>query len=132
MINSIYSSEHLSALYELGRLYYQLGYYAPAEKIFNGLLTIDSDNETAANIGLGLIKLERGAYEEATSYFRFALEGGNYKLQAKLGMLATFVAKAEILRARSLLEEVDSEVANQDTLDPDLGKLLKAFFRCCA
>lgn len=132
MNNPSYSTEQLTAIYELGRLYYQLGYYAPAEKVFNGLLAIDSGKQTAANIGLGLVKLERGAYEEATSYFREALEKGGHKLQAKLGMLATFIAKREILRARTLLEEIDNEVANQGALDPELQTLIQAFFKCCA
>lgn len=125
-----YANEQLTALYELGRLYYQLGYYAPAEKIFHGLVAVDN-KQTAAKVGLGLIKLERGAFEEAASHFRQALDEGHYKLQAKLGMLTAFVAQDEILRARSLLEEIDNEVANQESLDPDLRKLIRALFKRC-
>ena len=56
-----YPEPILRAIYELGRLYYEMGYFAPAERVFAGLASIDKGS-TASDVGLGLVKLECGLY----------------------------------------------------------------------
>lgn len=130
MDNFDYSREQLVALYQLGRLYYRMGYYAPAERIFHGILAMNEE-ETAARIGLGLIKLERGAFKDSAEHFRKALENSHFKLQSKIGLATTFIAEGEEVRARSLLEEIDQQIDDLEKLDPGLRKLLDVLFRCC-
>ena len=96
-----YTSEELTSIYELGRLYFEMGYFAPAERIFSGLAAVD-DDRTPSRLGLGLVKLERGLYQEAAVHFRAALQSNTYTLQSKLGMCAAFVAVGEVSRARSI------------------------------
>lgn len=103
-----YSPKALSAIYELGRLYFEMGYFAPAERIFSGLVAVDSA-ATPAHIGLGLIKLECGLFSESISTFREALEKGTFSLQAKVGLAAAFICTGEVSRARSLLTQVGRE-----------------------
>ncbi len=35
-----YSQTELNSIYELGRLYYEMGYFAPAERLFTGLSAV--------------------------------------------------------------------------------------------
>ena len=59
-----YTKEMLSAAYELGRLYFESGYFVPAERIFSGLAAVDR-GLTPSRVGLGLIRLEKGQFQEA-------------------------------------------------------------------
>ena len=86
-----YSPEELTAIYELGRLYYEMGYFTPAERIFSGLSAVD-ENQTCAQLGLGLIKLERGAYQDAITQLRLALQQPLGEVQAKIALAAAFIA----------------------------------------
>ena len=97
-----------SSVYELGKLYYEMGYLAPAERIFGGLAHIDQGS-TPSRIGLGLVKLEGGLYEEAAYFFRASLENGNFILQARLGLCCCFLAINETSRAASLLQQIGKE-----------------------
>ncbi len=106
-----YSDEQLKAIYELGRMYYEMGYFAPAERIFAGLIGVDN-GRTPARLGLALVKLERGALQEAAQHFRAALQNTGIAMQTKLGLAAAFVAAGELNRARSILGEVSKEAAN--------------------
>ncbi|OVE79675.1 hypothetical protein BVY02_02520 [bacterium J17] len=105
-----YPPEVLGGIYELGRLYYELGYYGPAERIFLGLSVVDRFS-TPARLGLALVKLELGLFQESTVYFRAALQEGPQALHAKLGMCAAFIAMGEITRARSMLGQLAREFA---------------------
>lgn len=103
--NEYYSAEELSNIYELGRLYFETGFFAPAERIFNGLLAIDPA-ATPSRLGLGLVKLELGLFNEAATLFRQCLEGNEFEMRAKVGLACCFLASNESSRAESLLREV--------------------------
>lgn len=125
-----YSNEELIAIYELGRLYFEMGYFAPAERIFNGLAAID-EGRSPARLGLGLIRLERGLHQEAATQFRQVLELGTYELQAKLALCGAFVATGELPRAKSLLNELAKVLERNPGTDPELRKLYQAFVLRC-
>ncbi len=103
-----YSREMLSAIYELGRLYFETGYFVPAERVFAGLAAIDR-GLTPARIGLGLVKLEKAQFQEANPHLRAGLQGGVYVTEAKIGLALSFLALGDIQRAHSLLLELARE-----------------------
>lgn len=103
-----YSRTDLTAIYELGRLYYEMGYFAPAERIFAGLCAVDGA-QTPSRLGLGLVKIERGLIEESMVQLRQALQSGLCPLETKLGLCASFIAAGDIERARSLLTQIETE-----------------------
>lgn len=111
MAERTYSREELTSIYELGRLYFEMGYVAPAERIFSGLSGIDN-HLTPSRIGLGLLKIERGLFQEATNVFRSVVQAGTFTLSAKLGLAIAFIGQQELGRARSLLSELEKEVAD--------------------
>ena len=117
-MNSSYSEKDLVALYELGRLYYEMGYFAPAERVFAGLIVIDG-GITPARVGLGLVKLERGLFSDAMTHFRMALQSGCFKVSAYLGLCCSFVAGGELDRARSLLSQLEREKQLQEDFSPE-------------
>ena len=114
-----------ASIYELGKLYYEMGYLAPAERIFGGLSRIDSGG-TPSRIGLGLIKLEGGLFEEAAYYFRLSLEAGNYLVQAKLGLSLCFIATSDTPRAEILLGQIEKEHLSELSYNSGLSRLFKS------
>ena len=127
-----YSEDELMSFYELGRMYYEMGYFAPAERIFSGLAAVDQ-GATPARCGLGLVKLERGLHDQSQQHFRLALQESAFPLQAKLGLVASFLASGEIQRAKSLLVELASELEAAPGENADLRVLWEAFaLRCDA
>ncbi len=127
MGEAIFSKDELAAMYELGRLYYEMGYVAPAERMFAGLAGLDG-HTTASRIGLGLLKVERGSFQEATAHFRAALQSGTFVSSAKLGLVISFLGMQETARARSLLSEVMKESRD---LSPEMRQLAEALAERC-
>ena len=125
MDTSDYKPDQIIGLYELGRLYYEMGIFPSAEKIFAGLIAIQA---TAAPcyVGLGLIKLERGQYEEAEQCFREALKNKDFELEAKFGLTLVFLATNELGRAKVLLNQMDPIFRNSSNNDPILRNLREA------
>ena len=126
-----YAAEELAAIYELGRLYFEMGFYPAAEKIFAGLAVVDN-GLTPARIGLGLIRIDNGQCNEAATYFRSELPDGHYKIQAKLGMVVSFIELGELPRARSLLGQIDKDLQNAKSPSPELEKLFHVLLVRCA
>lgn len=127
-----YSEKELVALYELGRLYYEMGYFAPAERVFAGLVVIDG-GYTPARIGLGLIKLERGLFSDAMNHFRIALQNeSQFKLSAYLGLCSAFVAGGEFDRARSLLSQLERDKPMQESFIPEYRTIRDALHIRCS
>ena len=125
-----YGKEQLRAVYELGRMYFEMGFFVPAERIFAGLAAVDAGT-TAARLGLGLLKLERGLFQESTVYFRAALQANTFPLEAKLGLVAAFIGLGEHPRARSLLGEVARDIQAQPNIDAEVRTLAEAFAERC-
>ena len=130
-MENTYSNEELSSLYELGRLYFEMGYFAPAERVFNGLCAV-GEGRTPARLGLGLVKLERVLYQEATIQFRNALQLTSSSLQAKLGLCAAFIAIGEISRARTILAEIAKSAELNEQTDAEIRRLFEAFVIRCS
>jgi len=127
---TIYPPELLSSIYELGRMYFEMGYFAPAEKIFQGLVAVDKGS-TPSRVGLGLVKIERGRYQEATMNFRSSIQSGYYELQAKMGMVFSFIAQGELSRAMSMLTQIDGEHREEIMRDEGVRTLFEAaYIRC--
>ena len=103
-----YTDELLSAIYSLGILYLEMGYFTPAEKIFLGLNSIDS-TKTPASLGLGVIKLEQNLQQESANFFRMASDTDKYSVIGKIGMAFSFLASGEFARALSIIGEIKSE-----------------------
>ncbi|MFN8391700.1 MAG: hypothetical protein U0136_15535 [Bdellovibrionota bacterium] len=125
-----YSRDQLNAVYELGRMYFEMGYFVPAERIFAGLTVVDGA-VTPARVGLGLLKLERGLFQESTAFFRSAIQANTYALEAKLGLVAAFLGMGELPRARSLLSEVAKEMQGTPGISPEIRTLAEAFAERC-
>ena len=118
----VYTEEQLNAIYQLGVVYFESGFFTPAERLFNGLLRVDGGT-TPALVGIGLIKLERGLFDEASSFFRASLEQGSNIVQARLGLAFAFLASGESTRVRSLLTQIDKDHARELSLDMNLQTL---------
>lgn len=117
-----YSYDELVSIYELGRMYYEMGYLTAAERIFNGLLVVDH-GRTPACIGSGLVKLERGQHSEAMQAFRVGLKSGVFALQAKVCLALVFLGAGDFQRAATLLRELQPEFESKRIVDPDLRRL---------
>ena len=127
-----YSKEELSGIYELGKMYFEMGFFVPAERIFSGLIGIEG-SMIPARLGLGLIKLERGLYQEATLHFRQVLQSGSYAIHAKLGLVSAFIGMQEMSRARSLIAEIAKELPQHSNVGSEIRMLAQAFaVRCGA
>ena len=118
-----YSLGALIGIFELGRMYYETGFFAPAERIFTGLAVIDK-SAMPSKLGLGLVKLELGLYNEASTFFRQCIEERAFDVSAKISLAVCFIAQGELKRAQSLLVEV-AEVSKK-TLGYEERKLLDA------
>ena len=124
-----YSREMLAALYELGRLYFESGYFLPAERIFVGLSAIDR-GMTPARVGLGLIRLEKGQSQEAIPHLRAGLQAGFYIPESKVGLALSFISLGEKQRAYSLLLELAREPAMNE--NRELRALYEAAMLRCS
>ena len=122
---SAYSRDQLIALYELGRMYYEMGYFTPAERIFNGIAILD-EQAAPARLALGLLKLERGLHAEAATHFRSVLQHDAYAFQAKLGLCLSFLRAGERSRARSVLAEIVKSSGGVEATEPEVGTLFGA------
>lgn len=120
-----YTPQELAAIYELGRLYYEMGYFVPAERIFNGLSRVDQ-GLTASRIGMGLIKLENGLLEQAIACFRESLERREYEIQAKIGLAFAFMGQKEIARAKCIIDELLKRRATISSSHPQMDRLVSA------
>jgi lipopolysaccharide biosynthesis regulator YciM len=109
---SIYTIEILSGIFELGRMYYETGFFAPAERIFSGLIAVDN-GATPSKLALGLVKLDLGLYNEASTLFRQCIEERSFDRSAKIALAGCFIAQNELKRAQSLLVEV-AEVSRKN------------------
>ena len=124
-----YPKEFLTAIYELGCLFLEMGYFAPAEKIFSGLAAVDN-NSTPAKQGLGVIKLEQGLPQESLVHFRAAIQNKSFQIEAKVGIIVSFMTTGEFARVRSMLKEVRDE-AKDEIISSTLERFLSALqLRC--
>ena len=126
-----YDSKQIFGLYELGRLYYEMGIYPSAEKIFSGLTAIQ-DQSVPCWVGLGLVKLERGLYEEAEHCFREGLKNKDFEIEAKFGMVFVFFATKEFGRAKVLLNQMEPVFSRPEYSDYLLSKLRESLLSSCA
>lgn len=126
-----YSEQQQEAIYSLGKMYLEMGYYVPAERIFAGLAKIDQNLNTAANIGLGLIRLYKGQYQDSTGFFRVLLQSPKFSLYAKLGLCAAFLGLKEYPRAKLLLLEIQNEYRKRQFSNESIKRLIESFFICC-
>lgn len=125
-----YSPAELTSIYELGRLYFEMGYFIPAERIFGGLSAVDG-GQTPSRLGLGLVKLERGFPQEAVLHLRAALQNLPTRLQTELALALAFVAEGEFLRARQMLEQIAKDHARNTSFSGELRTLWKALSLRC-
>ena len=107
-----------------------MGYYTPAERIFNGLCVIDG-GVTPSRISLGVIKLERGLFEESAQHFKRALQEGYYPLQSKLGLSIVFIGQGDISRAKSVLVQLATELEKAIDAPSELRTLWEALALRC-
>jgi tetratricopeptide (TPR) repeat protein len=126
-----YSQIELNSIYELGRLYYEMGYFAPAERLFSGLAAVD-EGKTPARVGLGLVKLERGLVTEAASHFRLALQSSQFSVSARFGLCCAFIAGGEFERARSLLVQLERDVNGEGGVPAEHRNLWEAMNMRCS
>lgn len=128
-----YNDDQVKAIYELGRLYFEMGFFSAAERIFAGLVSVDG-GRTPARLGLALTKLERGLFQEAAMHLRAVIQGGAYPTQAKLALAGTFIALGEVQRAKTMLGEIAKETAtsNSPAQEGELRTLWEAMVIRCS
>lgn len=119
----------ISAMYELGRLYFESGFTSAAERIFHGLCAFEP-TFTPGWLGTGILRLERGQFNEALSALRDAIQHGRYVLEAKLALCGAFIALGEFRRAASILQEL-AKASSAPDVDPDITRLWQAFTERC-
>ena len=105
-----YGTELVLGLYNLGRMYYELGYRGLAHRVFEGLVRIDRRAESPAKIGVAALYLEQQDYKEALVQFRDVIENSAFALEGKLGLCAVFVAQGELERGKQLLLSIQGEI----------------------
>ena len=125
-----YSSQQLESLYSLARMYFELGYLIPAERIFSGLAAVNPQFAPAL-LGLGLLRLERGQSEEAAAAFRQIPSDSDYSFAARIGMGLAFLADEEDSRARSILSELEKTL-EPGSLDAVEQRFLESLRQRCA
>ncbi len=128
-----YSKSELTSIYALGRLYYEMGYFAPAERIFTGLSLVDK-GLTPSRIGLGLIKLQSGLISEASSCFKGVLQEkqNDYKFIACVGLCFSFISGDEKQRARSLLRQLKRDINKNPNIAKKHYFLVEAIEELCS
>jgi len=128
-----FSTDELLGMYELARLYYEMGYLSAAERILNGLVVIDG-GATPARGALGTVKLETGKLEEALQIFRLAVKSpmrAEEIIVGKLGLIASFLAAGDLERATTLVQEAQSDLQHAPGEVRNLRELWEAFaIRC--
>ena len=130
MASTEYSAEELSAIYELGRLYYEMGYLPSAERIFNGICAV-SNSFPCARLALGLIKIERGLSEEAVRDIRLAMPYPQCEIEAKVALCASFIAGGERQRAQSLIRELRRSFDTSPISNGEVSRLFEALEISC-
>lgn len=129
----MFEESELIGMYELARLYYEMGYLSAAERILNGLVQID-DGLTPSRGALGVVKLEAGKPDEAVQVFRAAVKSprrGEDIIIGKLGLVASFLSAGDLERATTLIQEIEIDLADNPADMRDLRELWAAFaIRC--
>lgn len=127
-----YADDQVNAIYELGRLYFEMGFFGAAERVFSGLLVVDG-GRTPARLALALTKLERGLFQEAAMHLRLVIQNGAQPIQAKLALAGTFIALGELQRAKTMLGEIAKETAtaNSPAQEGELRTLWEAMVIRC-
>lgn len=120
-----YNEYEIGSIYELGRMYFEMGFFAAAERVFSGLAAID-DGKSPARLGLGLVKLERGLYQEAVQHLRDSLQSNQYSVQTKVALSFAFLGLGELSRARSILSQMIKEIGPQTAVESEVRTLWEA------
>ncbi|MCB0345637.1 MAG: tetratricopeptide repeat protein [Bdellovibrionales bacterium] len=128
-----YSSEVVAGIYELGRMYFDMGYSGPAERIFTGLAS-SAPGQTPALVGLGLLRLEQGRVEDAVALLGRELETGNFHVEAKMGLAAACLARGDMAKAKSILVPLAADLEGlRGAISPAVRDLWEAMaLRCDA
>lgn len=126
-----YPADELKAIYELGKLYFEMGYFVPAERIFQGLLASDAEEITPARLGVGLVKLETGLFQESTSFFRTTIEKATFGLEGQLALAMASLGLGDTTRVRALLRQMEIEVKGVTFTRPDLFHLWESLMIRC-
>ncbi|MCB0358047.1 MAG: hypothetical protein KDD44_00370 [Bdellovibrionales bacterium] len=121
-----YSDELLTGIFELGRMYYEMGYTLPAERIFRGLIAVDRGGRTPAALGLALLMLERGQYADSAMLFQQAAERGIEPIRAELGACAALLADGHSAEAKRLLVQVGRSIEERPAEGDDLRRFWEA------
>jgi lipopolysaccharide biosynthesis regulator YciM len=106
--SSGYTSQHISGLYSLARMFFISGLDSKAENICLGLLALSEQN-ALARLLIASIHLERGNFSLAANHFRIAAQDEMYSIQARIGLLACYSALIDIPRASMVAEEMELE-----------------------
>ena len=122
----IFSEKELYSIYELGKLYYDMGYFSAAERVFSGLIEIDG-GDTPSLLGLGLVKFERGQYEEASLLFMKVMDKTpEFELEARIALGICLVALKDYPKARVVLEDVTTRLGDSSS---QTYKLASAYYK---
>jgi hypothetical protein len=116
------------SIYELGRLYFEMGYFKAAERIFQGLVNCDN-GLTPSLLGLAVIKMEKGDFHSAREFFLQSLsnQAGTtiYHLQARLGLVMCLMALGEENRAKDLFNSLSTDLVHHQHDDREFSNLFK-------
>jgi len=108
-----FTSDEFVGIYELARLYYEMGFLTASERILNGLVLCD-EGATPSRGALGLVNLETGKADEAVLQFRASVKNPRRIddiLVGKLGLIAAFLSVGDIERAGTLVTESESDLS---------------------
>lgn len=131
-MNEQYQRDELAAIYELGRIYYEMGYFAAAERVFSGLSSSSSISAPAL-LGQALIRIEHKQYDDALNLLRALIQEGTLALEAKIAMCACLVAMGDFSRGKSLVVQVGRDLERDGRELTNFRRLWEALaIRCDA
>ncbi|MCC6931963.1 MAG: tetratricopeptide repeat protein [Deltaproteobacteria bacterium] len=125
-----YSSNELKEIYRIAKLYYEMGYIVPAEKLFWGIVSV-RDDFFEAHLGLGVIYLEKGQVDDAAKHFRRAMTTEQFAVEAKIGLALSFIATSSLARAQALLAQMAYENLKSNVLTDKQKSTVAGLLELC-
>lgn len=120
-----YTQEEMELLYSLGKTYIDITSYNSAEKIFNGLITIDPDH-VSSWIALSVINFIRGDLDASYSQAKQALRINSNLAEAQLVLITVLLSQSDYTTAGAYLGEVKELVDSKRIQKQDLVRYFKA------
>ena len=120
-----YSDEEVLCIFELGRLYIEIGEFVKAEEIFLGLIEI-APQYTPAWLGISYIEVSRKKYESAIKYLIQALSLNKDSIEVQIFLIVCTLSTKDFQSAGTYLGEVQEKIESFGVQDINYKNLYKS------